>query len=294
MSKYWCFTINNPSEKEWEELTSLKCTYVVLGIEKGESGTKHIQGYIEFEVKKKMQTVKKLMKRAHLENRKGSAQQASDYCKKDEYYYESGILSSPGQGKRNDLNKVKEAIISGKGMKDVVEMTNSYQAIRFAETLLKYVEPKRNWKPEVFWFYGPTGCGKTRRAMEESNNPYVSGKNLKWWEGYDAHEDVIIDDFRKDFCTFHELLRILDRYEYRIEVKGGSRQLLAKRIWITSCYPPDKVYDTREDIGQLLRRIDLVENLDPTPDPKVGGNTGPRLFMIDEIDDAWQAFQAIE
>lgn len=274
MSKYWCFTINNWTEEEKEKISGLtSATYCVMGLEEGKEGTKHIQGYIEFSMKKKMPTVKKLMPRAHLELRRGSAEQASQYCKKDGKFVELGEISKDERGKRTDLQVVKETILSGKGMKEIVEVTSSYQAIKYAETLLKYVETKRTWKPRVMWFYGPTGCGKTRRAMEESKDPYVSGKNLKWWEGYDAHADVIIDDFRKDFCTFHELLRILDRYEYRIEVKGGSRQLLAKNIWITSCFPPDKVYDTREDIGQLLRRIDLIENLDPNPDPEVGGNT---------------------
>ena len=112
---------------------------------------------------------------------------------------------------------------------------------------------------------------------------WESGRNLKWWEGYDAHPNVLIDDFRKDFCTFHELLRILDRYPYRIEVKGTSRQLLAKRIIITCPYHPEIIYDTREDIGQLLRRITKIVYIGPekgndskVDDSKVGGNNRPR------------------
>nr|WQA30167.1 MAG: rep protein [Cressdnaviricota sp.] len=82
----------------------------------------------------------------------------------------------------------------------------------------------------------------------------------KWFEGYDAHEDVIIDDFREGWCPFPTLLRLLDRYPYRIEVKGASRQFLAKRIFITSCHPPDKVYNNirDEDMLQLGRRIDMI------------------------------------
>jgi len=275
MSHYWCFTLNNYTDPEVDQIMNLNCNYLIFGKEVGENGTKHLQGYVEFPMKKKLPTVKKLMPRAHLENRKGNAMEAAEYCRKDGDIFEKGEISNPESGKRTDLALVKEAILDGKGMKDVVCMTNSFQAIRFAETLLKYVEKKRDWPVNVRWYYGPTGSGKTRRAMAEAKDPYVSGKNLKWWEGYDAHEDVIIDDFRADFCTFHELLRILDRYEYRVEIKGGSRQLLARNIWITSCHPPDGVYSVREDIGQLLRRISLIEKIDPESDPKVGGNTGP-------------------
>ena len=63
---------------------------------------------------------------------------------------------------------------------------------------------------------------------------------------------------RKDFCKFHELLRYLDRYPVQLETKGGTRQLLARNIVITSCYPPEQLFDTREDIQQLIRRIDFI------------------------------------
>lgn len=29
---------------------------------------------------------------------------------------------------------------------------------------MKYCEPRRTWKPEVWWFFGPTNTGKTERA----------------------------------------------------------------------------------------------------------------------------------
>lgn len=274
--KFWCFTLNNYTDSDIEKIKNYKNKYLIFGKEIGENGTPHLQGYIEFSTNHKLDRLKKhISEKAHWEKRKGTAVEASTYCKKDGEYYEFGEISIPHQGKRNDITEVKELVSSGKGMKDIVLTVNSYQAIRYAETLLKYVEIKRNWKPIVNWFWGPTGSGKTKRAFEEAINPWVSSKNLKWWEGYDAHEDVIIDDFRADYCTFHELLRILDRYEYRIEIKGSSRQFLAKRIWITSCYEPSKVYQTREDIAQLLRRIDNIFEM--RSEMEVAGNTNGDL-----------------
>lgn len=270
--KFWCFTLNNYTNEEEEFLKLINCEYLVYGKEVGECGTPHLQGYIEFSSNRKLNRLKReISERAHWERRRGNKEQAAYYCKKDGDVFEKGTISTSNQGRRNDLEEVSQMVREGKGMKDIVEVCSSFQSMRFAENLLKYKEAKRNWKPEVKWYYGETGTGKTKRAMEETNDPYISGKNLKWWEGYDAHEDVIIDDFRRDFCTFHELLRILDRYEYRVEVKGGSRQLLAKRIIITSCHHPRDVYDTREDIGQLIRRIDEIINF--RDEMEVGGNT---------------------
>jgi len=164
------------------------------------------------------------------------------------------------QGRRNDLEVIRGMIKDGKGMKDIVDGAVSGCSLRTAELVLKYLEKGRDFKPEVIWVHGSTGSGKTRTAMSKYPNAWLSGKNLKWWDGYDAHSEVIIDDFRKDFCTFHELLRILDRYPYRVEVKGGSRQLLAKVIVITCPWAPKELFATRceEDVGQLLRRIDEI------------------------------------
>jgi len=272
-SRGYAFTLNNPTGEEvWEG----KWSYIIRGTEVGECGTPHIQGYVYYKSPVAFASVRKQLpaRCAHIDAAKGSPQQNIEYCSKDGSFIEQG--EPPKQGKRNDIKAVKAIIADGGGMSDVIEAVDSYQAMRCAELILKYVEPKRDWKPEVFWFHGETGTGKTRKASELAPNAWFSARNLKWWEGYDAHEDVIIDDFRGDFCTFHELLRILDRYEYRIEVKGGSRQLLCKRIFITSCYAPDRVYENREDIQQLIRRIDTIEFFGTEVlEQKSGGNSEP-------------------
>ena len=47
-TKNWCFTINNPSAKEsclfLLDGIPIWCSYCVWQIEKGEEGTKHVQG----------------------------------------------------------------------------------------------------------------------------------------------------------------------------------------------------------------------------------------------------------
>jgi len=272
--KFWTFT----DFELMKDYSFLGASYVIYGVETcPDTGKTHHQGYCEFETNRKFNRLKKLAEKFHWEKRRGTAEQAADYCKKDGEYFEFGTMKITKQGKRSDLDEVRALIKDGKGMKDIVEVATSYQSIRMAECYLKHNEKQRDWIPEVHWLWGPTGAGKTRRAVELAGTDFwISGRNLKWWEGYDAHENVIIDDFRKDFCTFHELLRILDRYPYRLEVKGSSRQLLAKKIFITSCFPPDKVYDTREDIAQLLRRVTFIYEM--RPEMEVVGNTTPRLY----------------
>lgn len=253
------FTINNYEPEDLEKANSVwdKASYLIIGKEVGESNTPHLQGYCELEGQMSFKKLKKTyMPRAHIEKRKGTGKQAADYCKKEGNFTEQGQLKK--QGKRNDLAAVKTAIEEGYNVREIVETASNYQAIRMAECLMKYKEPQRTWKPTVKWYYGATGTGKTKQAHEECEDPYVAMETAQWWEGYDAHAEVIIDDMRRNFCCFNFLLKLLDRYPHKIEVKGGSRQFLAKTIIITSCYSPYEMFETREDIQQLIRRIDEI------------------------------------
>lgn len=261
-SRDWCFTLNNYTDDEVLSVIELSkiSSYLIFGKECGEQcSTPHLQGYIYFENAITFSSIKKkLPNRCHIEKTKGTPGQASEYCKKEGEFQEFGNLPQK-QGKRNDLDEIRHILDTTGKMADVVSSATSLQSVKMAQEILKYKEKKRTWKPYVQWFWGPTGSGKSQLANQLLGEEcYTTLDTGKWWEGYDAHEHVHIEDMRGDFLKFHQLLKLLDRYPYRIECKGGSRQFLAKWIIITSCVPPEELYETREDIGQLLRRIDEV------------------------------------
>lgn len=122
-SLYWCFTLNNYVADDETYLRSViesdLCTYIVFGRETSESGTPHLQGYIELSTRKRMNQVKTLLghDRFHLEPRRrnSNAVRASSYCKKDGNFEEFGTLSTPnrGDGKRTELQQVYTAITEG-------------------------------------------------------------------------------------------------------------------------------------------------------------------------------------
>lgn len=263
MSRFrnWFLTINNYTDKERELALSHAAKYILVGDEVGEQGTPHLHIYIEYENNKTFTTMKKLFPRANIQAAKGSSDDCRNYLSKGVIIREDG--QPRRQGARNDITSVKDMVKSGSNIRDVIDTCTSYQSIKVAEKMMVYFEPKREWLPEVRWYYGPTGTGKTRTAYNELKerygDVYVSMDSSNWWQGYDAHKGVIIDDIRKDFCKFHILLRLLDRYPYQVETKGGSRQFLAETIIITCPYSPEQLYDTREDIEQLLRRVSYVK-----------------------------------
>ena len=253
--------------------------YAIWQVEKAPSTERlHCQAYVRYSTAVALSTVINFFKNyGHVELSAGDEEQNIVYCSKEESRvlgpFEIGERAKPG--KRKDIDVVREMVLAGKGMREIVQVASSYQGMKCAELMHKYVERGRdpNNPPEVRWYYGSTGSGKTRSALEEFPDAWVSNRDGQWFDGYDAHEVAVFDDFRKDFCQFHVLLRLLDRYPYRVAIKGGFRQFVAKVIIITCPWAPDVLYAnrTQEDIGQLLRRI--------TVPPKLFGNVVPASNM---------------
>jgi hypothetical protein len=112
-AKRWCFTLNNPTNQEEQSIKDAhtNCSYLVVGRERGESGTPHLQGFLILLTKLRLRSLKRLrgFERCHLELSRGTPQQASEYCKKDGDYDEYGELPST-QGKRTEFGDLKEWI----------------------------------------------------------------------------------------------------------------------------------------------------------------------------------------
>lgn len=261
-SRGWCFTLPNYTDDEIKILDALECDYMVYGREVAPTTqTPHLQGYIYFKNARQFSAMKKcLPERAHLEAAKGSPQQNDTYCSKEGAATRRGTL--PVAGKRTDLAAIKAMVKEGKSLREIADASTSYQTLKFAQTMLTLQPVTALRKVNVRWYWGPTGGGKTRRAYEEAMkidpDIWMSSRNLKWWDGYTGQKCVIIDDLRGDFCTFHEMLRILDIYPLRLEVKGGSVAAAFTDVWITSAYQPTDIWQSVEDKGQLLRRLSTI------------------------------------
>lgn len=269
-AKNWCVTLNNYSEEDIVKMKSFIETECVYGIYQCEIApttlTPHIQGYVQLKTKKRLTFIKGFFPSAHLEIARGSAQENSDYCSKEGgsgLYSHGNYITS---GRSPDLDS---AIIAVKNKRPLSEVADEFSSIwirnyRGLIDLSGRLSVRRDFIPQVFWFHGSTGTGKSRKASEEAPSAFYKMGGNKWWDGYDNHEAVIIDDYRRDLCTFSELLRLLDRYPYRIEVKGGSCEFVARRIFITTPKSPEATWEGRceEDLAQLYRRITTVTHFD--------------------------------
>lgn len=253
-SKHWCFTLNdaedNLEHSDVIEIWGPHCSYLVFQEELGENGTKHYQGYAEFKNRVRPAGLTKCFK-PHWEKRKGTRQQARDYCMKEDTRvagpWEHGEWTgkSGEQGKRTDLIEVAQAIKERKSHRQIFE---EYPAstLRYTGNIRKLQTLYRPPPPEdlkVVLFYGLPGTGKTRYFWESFPEGWsVPVSKDVWFDGYDGEKEVIIDDFAGGI-GLSQFLQILDRYCPQVQVKGGFTWFRPERIYVTSNVHPWAWYD---------------------------------------------------
>ena len=264
------FTWNNPPANQGtiDQLFALvapgKANYIAFQFENApQTNTLHIQGYIELETAKYLSQVKRwIHTSAHLERRYGTQAEAIAYVRKQES--RSTIpLAGPHQRGTPKRSAISEDLITsikqGATIKEVAQEF-SHQYLKHHKGIealhAKHVEA-RNWPMEIHIYYGPTGTGKSWKASKEYPGAFYimwPRGGRWWWDGYDGEETVIMDEFAHQI-KYQEMLKVFDRYAYKIEYKGGMTQFRSKRIVITTNIDPIYWYPNVDDKSALHRRF---------------------------------------
>ncbi len=283
--KFWFFTDNGKAGAKglelvgeaWKELPD-GVAYLSWQLEKGEvTGHPHLQGHLEL-----TRTRYESWLHTHISStarflvRRGTAKQCDVYCHKEEGRLEGPFsLGQPskGKGSRTDLEALREDIKTGSNMRDIAEnhLVSLARYPRLVNTLKSLYRPK--WDPEgprakVYLFYGKTGTGKTlsvykKWANHEGFYEMPIATTGSWWDGFDRHDRVLMDDFAgaASHMRLDTLLKILDSYPRQVPVKGSFAWYLVKYVAITSNIHPRKWYDysdREEQYNALKRRIHKV------------------------------------
>lgn len=270
-STAWCFTLNNYTEDERSAIQELCASgsvqYLCFGEEVGGiNAVPHLQGYLELSRKSRLGGVKGLrgLSRAHLECRRGTSQQAIEYCRKDGIFSEYGIRKQ--QGRRTDLESCRDLLLTTGSIHAVAEHHfNLYiQYRRGFESFLHLQQKPRTAPTMGYWYWGPTGSGKTRKAFAVGKQlgdvfftPDIRGQ---WFDGYTGQESVIFDDLTiQDRPPIALLLRLLDRYPLQVPIKGGFTGFTSRRVFFTSNFEFDRVYGGEPNVEALRRRFARVQ-----------------------------------
>jgi len=266
----WFLTINNPESNELPQHSSEK--YAVWQLEKGESGTPHLQCTLVMKSKVYFGAIKKLYPRANI-SKVRNLPNAIKYCQKDESRVEGPWTRGEppkGQGKRTDLEAAIDCVIENLGSRRPFKqacrdhketMARYHKGIMFvANQMVEDRDPSK--PPEVTVYVGKTGSCKSRSARELLPDAWIwNPARGEWFDGYLGQKQAIFEEYRGQF-KYATLLSMLDRYTHEHQVKGGMIDFVATQIAFTSPVHPRDWYPRQcekdDSIDQLLRRITKV------------------------------------
>lgn len=211
-----------------------------------------------------------------------SPKDAIKYVKKDGKYITRGtcpFTECLSRKEKNALLQTKKlnALVED-GEISIFKIPQLFKAKQILENEL-LENQTRPGTPEIKWFWGETGSGKTREAVrigeEDFNGDYwLSNADDKWFDGYHGQQCVILDDIRSNTWEFSKLLRLTDQYRFRVAVKGAFIPWRPRCIIITAPGRPEDVYSNHstgesfDGIDQLIRRIGEIREFLRPADPE--------------------------
>jgi len=258
----WCWTAFDPNLSEvW--LSIVAPTYWCYGVEIcPDSKRVHWQGYLEIKNATTLHALKgKSPPGIHWEPRKGTQDEAVEYCRKDGDFKEWGEKKA-GTGQRRDLEAVRKACVSGQAFEKIFDDHFSV-VLQYGRGVREYQQLKqvhRNWQTDVICLWGASGVGKSKRANEVGAT-FVEYDKSGFIHGYSNEEVVCFDDFDPSTMTREVFLRLTDRYHIKVNVKGGSLTWNPRTIYFTSNTNPRDWYNGDEAVRRRMTTVTQI--IDP-------------------------------
>jgi len=258
----WCWTLQSPeADLDLDQLCAgASVRYLICQLECGSN--LHYQGYVEFTACRKLDWVRRWLPGAHFEARKGTRQQARDYCQKRDDTYVDGPWHWPSEdafrvnpGHRSDLEGAVAALADGAGIRDIASDHGAVFVKYFKglERLHALLQDVPSWREVAcFYIHGRSGCGKTSAIYEffEPSEVYsLSSKAPLWFDGYCGQPALLIDEY-SGLPEREALLRLLDGHPLDLPVKGSFVRAAWRWVFVLSNFDYTVGFD-----GALLRRF---------------------------------------
>lgn len=270
-NRSWCFTLNNYTSDEEAHYRTIEAKYICFGYEEGETGTPHLQGYVQFKSPRSLRSVRRAVPRAHLTVANGSPAQNRAYCSKSIdtanpfEWFEYGDIPignvERGVKERERWQSAWELAKCGEFESiDADIRIRSYGTLKRIEQ--DYMERKSDL-PAVCgtWIVGEAGSGKSHSAFTSFPEAYRKPVN-KWWDGYQGEEVVVLDDLgNTDTWAGNKLKHWADRYAFIAEIKGGSKLIRPERFIVTSQYEIEDIWSDSETREALNRRFSVIRKV---------------------------------
>jgi len=316
--RHFCLTWNNYPENFYPILkgyvTEFKIQYLKFGLEVSKTGTPHLQMHVMYRNDKtKLQVIKnfpgchvmfcKNPVRSLLYVAKGDMD--SDYFKslrspdKDPKYGNNAAVFDFGKPPVFKLKEKQEkgGVATAAKWEQIwdhakagrVESIPASERVRCYNTIkriqIEYRPPPVALKEaHNYWVWGPAGCGKTTWFERKfKGNYYRKSLTSKWWNGYDNHDVVLLNEVSQDAAKYnmaHYLKEWGDLYPFQIEMKGTMFMIRPKTFYVMSNYSMEQVFENQADLVAIRERfqeIQFTAFLELTRHPFT-----PRVYCDDE------------
>jgi hypothetical protein len=298
----YLFTLNNPTELELNQMmlfvnTNDQFRFLVFQGEYAETGTPHLQGYLEIQKNQRMSWFKSnFSERAHFEVANGTSEQNIHYCTKP-VVHPNGIpcMCKHCLKNRESLSNWRPAEshgtpasdIVGNGMWESVQimvsggatdkeitdmlptMIGNLSKLRDYRHMLKCEQmanptcksPEFQWRPiRAIWITGLSGSGKSQAVRTAFPLAYPVSEEHPFDE-YANQQVVLWDDFDPRRIKFKTLLRYLDKYPVQLDCRYRAKWACYNDFFFTHTGTLASVYPDLDpkDFVQLSRRINVVQ-----------------------------------
>lgn len=256
-ANYWLITWNNPPEDWRAALLSLNATASQGQLEKGQSGTSHIQALLYYADKQTRTRFKGFPCWAG-PIRATDYQKVKAYVTKEETRLEGPVLQGnfPARSEpksKVDLKHQLQLVKTGR-LEDIDEGLQIRNFGNLQRLSAFYSRSAPVDTVRGVWVYGPPGLGKTHYARAMFPNAYLKSQN-KWWDGYRGEEACILDDFDHGGAVLSHLLKIwLDKWDFVAEVKGSFVRPNYRHFVLTSNYLPEEIWPQDSVLCDAIRR----------------------------------------
>lgn len=266
------------------------------------TGRAHYHLYIEFKRQMTYKKIKKMFDETtmNIEPAFGTAKDSDEYFKKESTVWSRKYGRPSQQGARTDMEDIYERLKVGEDLLDVIS-EHPGSGIRYFRGLVavkslldqKRQRAEERLMPEVIVYLGKSGSGKSHHCWNDpdyqrSGYKYPVQQNGKvYFDGYGGEAVLWFDEFGGSVLPFNVFLRLADKYETRVETKGGSVCIIGLRkiLISTTVFPKDWWPESRkflQDPRQLWRRLTTVFYI---PSPSWGFGSPVRVERPDLFDE---------
>lgn len=273
------FDTRGVDQCNWDQvMRELHCHYVIAGLEKcPTTGRWHYHLYLEFDRPWSFARIRNYLpfNVNDIQPRFGSVKEMLAYIKKGGQWWDKGEVND--QGHRTDLDSLYDDVRGGASLTDIVEH-HTAAFIRYHKGIEKLIDIVRRNQDreaervdvETVVFIGKSGTGKSHRCYydpdyRESGYKFPTQAPGKvFFDGYESQRVIWFDEFGGTTLPFSLFLRLCDKWDNRVETKGGTVLVSGlRKILISTTTNPNRWWGQcskyLEDPKQLWRRLTRVE-----------------------------------